>query len=212
MIESRRLLASFVAIVHLCVGSLLAVATPVSAQTADAEPPSIEFERVDEGIAGDTQVFSANVTDDREIDVVTLYYRLGSSEPYQSVAMIALAGTSIHTATVATEGSDATVVQYYIEARDTAGNRSIQGFAFDPIERQLVQPGQPLATGPVDDAVPAPIKPGRSTGRKIFYGVLGALAVGALAAAVSSGGGGGGGSPAADGADTIPLTITVDPL
>lgn len=207
----RRLFATFVAIVHMLTFCLLAVATPAAAQTPDSEPPVIDFERLNEGVQGDTQAFSAMVTDDRGVDRVTLFYRLDPQSRYESTSMISLAGTSIYTATVPTAGVEATVLQYYIEARDSAGNRSIQGFAFDPIERQLVPPGQPLAAAPAVDTAPAPIEPGISTGRKVLYGVLGVLALGAIAAA-AGGSGGGGGGPSADDPGTIPLTITVDPL
>lgn len=210
MREYRQLVCSLVAVVHVCVTSLFAIATPAHAQAVDVEPPVIEYESIAQGVLGDTQVFSTSVVDDKELVEVTLYYRFGSDAPYDSVSMIALAGTSIHTASVPTFPDSEPVLQYYLEARDSAGNRSIQGFAFDPLERVLVAAESAEPQTAVGASEPLATD-GISTGRKVFYGVLGILAVGALAAA-AGGSGGGGGAPSADDPNTVPLTITVDPL
>ena len=205
MRASRRPVAALAALVHLFASTLLALPSQALAQAGDTDPPRIEFEPIERGVAGDTQVVSAGITDDVDVESVTLHYRLDPSAPYESVPMEPLGGTSIHSASVETAGTDAEVLQYYVEARNGAGNRSIRGFAFDPLERQLGEAGAPAVA--VDGAsVP---EPGLSTGRKVLYGVLGVIAVGAIAAA--AGGSSGGDEPRADDpGEGIPVTIIVD--
>ncbi len=214
MFEIRRLLSISIAVLHVLITCMLAVSVPASAQSADSDPPVIEFERIEQGVLGDTQVFSATVVDDREVSEVMLHYRFGDQDAYQSIEMIALAGTSIHSASVSTSEESNPVMQYYLEARDSAGNRSIQGFAFDPLERLLFTANDPVASDPMPVPATAPVAAaGMSNGRKVFYGVLGVIAVGALAAAAGGGSDdGGGGNPASDDPGRVPLVITVDPL
>jgi hypothetical protein len=209
----RRFFTVYLAVAHIIATGLMALPSSAAAQAADGEPPVIEYQKIDEGQLGDTQVFSASVTDDRELATVTLHYRLGETADYDSVPMLSLAGTSIHSASVETRGSDAEVLQYYLEARDAAGNRSIQGFAFDPIERVLVSSDR-LAAPAVATAVAVPAElstNSMSTGQKVLYGVLGLVVVGAIASA-AGGSGGGSDNLAADDPGTVPLRIFVDQL
>jgi len=192
---------------HLVFATLAGLPCVAHAQASDGEPPSITFERIEEGTRGETQVFSATVADEFAVESVTLHYRLGNDVAYDPVPMMPLSGTDIYTVSVETTGTDADVLQYYIEARDEAGNRSIQGFAFDPIERRLVA----SRGGQVPVAVP-PRTDGISTGRKVLYGVLGVLAVGALVAAAGGDSGGGSDTPLSDDPGNAPLDIIVDPL
>ena len=182
--------------------------SPVRAQSEDRTPPLIDFQPLEEGRRGDTQVFSANVSDDSAIESVTFRYRTDAAEPYRALPMEPLGGTDIYTVSI--DGADASAesIQYYIEAIDEARNRSIEGFAFDPLERVLVEPGVPIV-----DAAPAPDAPstGLSTGQKILYGVLGVVVVGAIAAAAGGGGGSDGGRPLGDDTD-VPVTVVVDPI
>ena len=183
-------------------------ASPARAQVEDNAPPAIEFQPLAEGRRGDTQVFSASVSDDSAVESVTLRYRLEPGEPYASLPMKPLGGTDIYTASVAGADTEAESIQYYIEAIDAAGNRSIEGFAFDPLERVLRAPGVPIAG-------PAPategLASGLTTGQKILYGVLGVVVVGAIAAAAGGGGSSGGGQPLGDDTD-VPVTVVVDPV
>ena len=173
----------------------------VNAQSTDIEPPVIEFEAVSSGNAGDSQVFAATVADNTEIASVTLYYRFAESTAYLNRPLNMLGNSGIYTATISSEELPpaATFIQYYIEAFDTAGNRALQGFAFDPIERQLVTPKAPVAqvtNEPVETT-------GMSFNRKLLYGAVGLLVVGVLASAA----GGGSGSSAG-----VPVTVVVDQL
>lgn len=173
----------------------------VNAQSTDIEPPVIEFEAVSSGNAGDSQVFAATVADNTQIASVTLYYRFAESTAYQNRPLNMLGSSGIYTVTISSEElpPSATFIQYYIEAFDVAGNRALQGFAFDPIERQLVTPQAPVA-----QATNEPVEAsGMSLNRKLLYGAVGLLVVGVLASAA-----GGGGSSSAG----VPVTVVVDQL
>lgn len=210
--NGRRALTAWLALCHLLLA--LAVAPPTFAQSGDDEPPLIEFEPLAEGRRGDTQVFSAKVSDDVAIESVTLRYRLSADESYRSAPMVPLAGTAIHSASIEIPGDEVSSIQYYIEAKDTSGNRSIEGFAFDPLERRLVEQPVPIAQAPASGSVEPASEVqagGMSTGRKVLYGVLGVVAIGAIAAAASGGGGSDGGTPQSDDPG-VNVRVVVDPL
>lgn len=200
----------------LCQPLALVGVSPVLAQEgSDIEAPRIAFEPLEEGRLGDTQVFSARIRDDVGVESATLYYRLSPEAPYEAVAMEAIGGTDVHLASLEGLGEDATMIQYYLEARDAAGNRGYEGFAFDPFERRLVAGGTPASSAAVPAVAesPPPAESGMSTGRKVLYGVLGLIAVGALVAAADSGGGSdSGGSPLDDPGTEVPVDLIVDPL
>ena len=198
-----KLTSVLVATAHLLASVFMVVTA--QAQVIDVDPPTIELEAVDEGIRGETQVFSATVEDNNEVSMMTLHYRFGNTSNYQSVPMSPIAGTSIYTASVDTSDTSITLIQYYMEARDSGGNRTVQGFAFDPFERVLVEQQEVVATAPAGTAV-VPAAPVRmSTQRKVIYGLLGVLVVGGLVAASSSSSGSGGGAD-----EEVDLTIFVD--
>ena len=190
-------------VVTWCSVLLMIMQQAVFAQTRiaevdlDIDPPVIDHEALEVGVAGEQQTFSALVIDDKGIDYVDLYYRSGSSREYSKVPM-QLNGTKQYVATVPTELAQARI-EYYIEAADTGGNRVLKGFPFFPLVRNL--------------DVPAPVAPVVTTsngesadtgGSKLLYVLLGALAVGLLASAGSSGEDDGGGS-----GEQVPLTINI---
>lgn len=198
----QKMLTVTLVVLQLFMQVALVMPTPLWAQVLDTDPPRIDFKPVVEGLKGDSQVFSATVSDDLELADVVLHYRLDGESVYQNRTMTPIGSTGIFTTTVKIDDS-VDVIQYYIEATDKAGNRTLQGFAFDPIERQLLESQVPAAQlARLEE--PAP---GLSTGRKILYGVLGLIVVGALASAASGSGSGTGGS-----SQTVPVTITVRPL
>ena len=219
----RRALVWAVALCHLLI---VPFSSPAFAQSGDAgaadgidrEPPVIEFEPLGDGRRGDAQVFSVRVTDDVDVASVALRYRLSAEVPYRTATMRRLGGTDLYTVSLPGAETDVAAIQYYIVARDEAGNRSIEGFAFDPLERRLVDRttsadaagSAPTASEPTSPTVSVE---GMSTGRKVLYGVLGVIAVGALAAAVGGGDGGDGGGPQADepGGSDVPVTFVIDP-
>jgi len=177
----------------------------------DTEPPKVDLQLVETGVAGDSQVFSATITDDEGVAEVVLYYRIeGGNTTYSRVLMSAIPGTSIYSVAVEPENDDPMVIEYYINAADEAGNRVVRGFAFDPLRRVLETGSSSIANAPTSPAATQPAVPssgGLSTGKKILYGVLGVLAVGAIAAAA----GGDSSDPEPPGTTQIPVTFVSDP-
>lgn len=201
--------SALVAAAHLVCSVLIVAPGLVHAQseTIDVDPPTIQLEAVVEGVRGETQVFSATVEDNNQVSSMTLHYRFGKDTSYLSVPMSAILGTSIYTASIDTSDTTAGVIQYYMEARDAGGNRTVQGFAFDPFERALIEDNALVANEPIATAPVEPVASTRmSTQRKIIYGVLGVLVVGGLAAASSGGSSGSGTSSTGQ----VDLTIFVD--
>jgi len=120
--------------------------------------------------------------------------------------------TELYTYTIAADliDSSAERIEYYIDARDATGNRTLQGVSFDPLKRVLVDPAEEFQavsdTGSSDRFLSIS---SLSTTQKIVYGALGVLVVGALIAASSSSGGSGGGAATTTGPE---VTITIAPL
>ena len=54
----------------------------------DFDPPVIDHESLVTGIAGELQVFSALVVDDRGLEEVTLYYRNATGQDYQQICLL----------------------------------------------------------------------------------------------------------------------------
>lgn len=205
---SKRLITGCLAALQLLVCIFTTAPVSVWAQSSDAEPPMVDFRPVAEGVHGDSQVFAATVSDNVGVASVTLHFRLDGESLYETREMQALGNTDIYTTTIETNDAieAVTSIQYYIEASDAAGNRTLEGFAFDPIERLLVD--QQVAIDENSDELSsdssATPSAGMSTGRKVLYGILGVIVVGALAS--SSSGGGGSAQPG------VNVTVVVDPL
>ena len=167
----------------------------------DLEPPIVEHEVLERGAAGDAQEFVATVVDDRELAEVLLFHRFAGEAAFERTPMRRLAESAVHTASVPTSAAETRAIEYYIQARDAAGNRVIRGYAFSPLVRRI---GDGSAPGALAGDVPGePASSGGGTRRWLYIG-LGVLAVGAAAAAL---GGDDGGSEA--GPNTF--TVTLDP-
>jgi len=208
---ARRASLAGLAALHLLMTLVLTV--PVAqAQDNDSVSPRIVFEPLGESRRGSKQVFTATVTDDVGVERVVLHHRSAGAERYDAVAMAPLGGTGIYTASITSPAASVEAIEFYIEARDLAGNRSIEGFAFDPLERRLVD-ASPIAGNTASPTTEGPTASGMSTSRKVLYGVLGVLAIGAIAAAAGGGGGGDSGAPLGDDpGGSVTVTIVADPL
>lgn len=167
----------------------------------DIDPPVIDHEALEIGVAGESQLFSAQIIDDKGIEYVDMYYRASANNDYLKAPMAATSGSDRYTVTVPTELGQARI-EYYIEAADTGGNRVLKGFPFFPLVRNL--------------NVPVPVQPTITTSTsveesgggqsKLLYVLLGALAVGLLVSASSGGDGNDNGT--GTGGD-VPLTINI---
>ncbi|OED37681.1 hypothetical protein AB833_22705 [Chromatiales bacterium (ex Bugula neritina AB1)] len=170
----------------------------------DLDPPVIDHEALVRGVAGEPQLFSAVIVDDRGIESVQLFYRPATDGEYTSVPMT-LSGSS-YIATLQTDENQRRI-EYYIEVLDTGGNRVLKGFPFYPLVRGLSIPKapQPQITQPPP---PSQQEPAKKSGNTVLYVMLGVLALGLLAGASGGGSGGGGDSQPSN---QVPLTINVSP-
>ena len=138
--------------------------SPAMAQTApDVESPIIEIEAVLEADAGSTQVFTALVADDRSLKDVTLYHRRAGRQAFDRALMLPRGIAGYYSVELATDPDDLRPIEYYVQARDQGGNRSISGFAFDPYQRKInasntvVEPVE--LTTPAEPVVKATVTP-----------------------------------------------------
>jgi hypothetical protein len=201
LFNTRRMIAGLIVFFQLSMGLFSTIPRLASAQATDIVPPVIDFEAIKTGTLGDSQVFAATVTDDVSVQSVELFYRFAENTGYQSRQMNMLGSSGIFTVTLDSLEipEKANFVQYYIEAFDGVGNRALQGFAFDPLERQLVSLNE-VAVTPAGESIPTD---GMPLNRKIIYGAVGLLILGAIASSSSSGGGSSTG---------VPVTVVVDQL
>ena len=132
-----------------------ALAPPLHAQSElDVEPPLIEHEIVESGVAGEPQEFRATVVDDRALEEVLLFHRRADEETFVRLPMRRVASSTTFTATVETEAGDERAIEYYLQARDEAGNRVIKGYAFSPLVRAMGAGGTSAGRGDVGEDAP----------------------------------------------------------
>ena len=195
-----------------------------AAQTRDGidlEPPLIEHEVLAEAEPAPVQSFVAQVVDDRELASVRLFWRLAGQTRFEPMPMVRVAGSSTWTARVPTPDGEARAIEYWIEARDVGGNRTVRGFAFSPLVRRIGTapgraadrggPGRPRESrggAPTPGVDGAPSEGG--TGRGALWVVLGALGVALVVGLAASSGGGSGGGGECD-AEGCEVTLVFDP-
>ena len=161
----------------------------------DVEPPLIEHDIIQQAEADIRQTFVASVVDDQELDSVVFYYRFVGETSYSRYVMMRVSFSSSYVAQIPTNPNDLSPIEYYIEARDTSGNRTVRGYTFSPLVRQLVpgvsdEPGGALPTG-ADGSAGAQGDQSHSGAKvhKAVYVVAGVLLLGLLASAADSSGG-----------------------
>lgn len=155
--------------------------SPAAAQPLggfDVEPPLIEHVTVPLAPAALRQDFVAEVTDDNLLSSVTLHWRFEGETRYATATMNRAGDSDTWSAQVPTSPEESRAIEYYLEARDAGGNRTVRGFVFSPLVRRIA--GQ--------DAAPSAPPPSVERSRVIYY-VLGALAIGVIAGFASAGGG-----------------------
>jgi len=187
----------------------------------DVEPPLIEHDIVDQAEADIRQTFVASVVDDQELDSVLLFYRFAGESSYSRYVMMRVSFSSSFVAQIPTNPSDLTPIEYYIQARDTSGNRTVRGYNFSPLVRQIVPviPDAQIAANHSSansgSGISGSELPGStSTGPKVHkavYVVAGVLLLGLIASAAGSSSGSSTPSPGGDcGAGGCRLTLTVN--
>ncbi len=172
----------------------------------DVEPPLIEHEIVSAVEAGIRQSFFATVVDDNELDSVSLFYRFAKDPTYSNVLMKRVSYSSTYIAHVPTDATSDRNIEYYIQARDKAGNRTVRGYAFNPLVREITVK-EAAATPPL--VVPVKEEPKRNIVRTAAYVTVGIVVLGLVANSLASSSGGGGSTTPACADGACPVTIIV---
>ncbi|MBV1881769.1 MAG: hypothetical protein KUG82_09060 [Pseudomonadales bacterium] len=193
----------------LCQLSLL---IPLSLQAADlALPPDdviapeIQHLPLLEKIANnDSQIISATVTDDVAVQSVILFFRSSGTLTFNQRRMNRVGDTDIYSATLRTEELISSGLEYYIQAKDLAGNKILRGHSFTPltikIKRKITDdPSSSTTERLVNTSTQDPQK--KSLLKNKWFWIAGAVILGAAA----GGGDGDGEKPS----ETGNLAITV---
>ena len=217
---------SVVCIVWFTVCQFLLGVAPAWAQAtdegffADVEPPLIEHEVGGEFDSDIEQTFVAVVVDDEQLNSVRLFYRFENQLTFNSAVMNRVSFSSTYIVRVPTDPASGLDIQYYIQASDLSGNRTVRGFAFSPLLRLINAPAVEQDNALIAEQAPVSSTTAQSTGNvpetssrsRVVYYILGALAVGAIAAAASGGGGGSDGGTGSGGCSDgrCDVSITID--
>jgi len=170
----------------------------------DVEPPLIEHRIVTNVDANSRQSFFATVVDDGELDSVNLFYRFQDDPTYNTVLMQRVSFSSTFIVHIPTDNASGRNIEYYIQAIDTAGNRTVRGYAFNPLLREINTPEGGVKPSPAQQSPSMFEAIGER--KNVIFIVLGALAVGALATTLSTNGSDkGGGCP--NGVCTITINV-----
>lgn len=175
--------------------------------TPDIRSPVIELDVIAESTADNAQLFTAKVIEDKLLKDVLLYHRRAGQQPFTPTAMVQTGDSNSFSVSLATDPTDLRAIEYYIQARDEGGNRTVEGFAFDPYTRFLT-PSKQVADTTVTPVVVAKSEPAVSeaTGKiRWWHIVAGVLVVGAVSSLSSSGGS----ADNSAGGETVPLTLNI---
>ena len=189
-------------------------------ENVDVEPPLIEHDVIAQSEAYIRQTFVATVVDDEELERVQLFYRFAGETSYSRYTMTRLSFSSTYVAQIPTDPDSTTAIEYYLQARDTSGNRTVRGYTFSPLLREIVAP-EPVGPAPGAleagaDTAPVVDADASSGIPKFVYIIGGVLLIGLIAGAAGGSGGGGGGGGTGDVGECTTagcrLTVTVQPF
>lgn len=176
----------------------------------DVEPPLIEHDVIAEAEADIRQTFVATVVDDQDLDSVLFYYRYAGETSFSRYLMMQVSFSSTYIAQIPTDPESTKAIEYYIQARDTSGNRTVRGYTFSPLVRNIIPAVvADTALQATTETVPqGALESSESKIPKAVYIVGGVLLLGLIASAASSSGGGSDGDSCA--ANGCRLTLTVN--
>jgi len=181
---------------------------PAFGQNFDTVGPVIELEELTVGEAAQTQVFTVLIAEDVLLRDAALYYRREGQLPFTPAPMQALGDTGYYSVSIPTDSTDLRTIEYYVQARDEAGNRTVSGFAFDPYQRRL-QPSSKITTNTESQTTVEPIPTSKEEAnippilrQRWVQVALGVVAVGIVASLASSSGG--------SDSEVVPLTFNLE--
>lgn len=160
-----------------------------------------------------TYYFAAEVTDDVEVQSVTLFYRTKGDQQYVAIPMRS-AKPPLYTALLSPDSVKAPGIEYYIQAKDSSGNAVLVGAAFSPLSMAVAAPvttdGKPVQqTSSVSESSRADESDTeKKSGVSKWWWVAAGVVVVALVAGGGGGGGGGGDDPIPPPATTGGITVT----
>lgn len=181
--QRGRRLAAFV-----CLLFSMSVWAQESNPLADTTPPVIELETLDNVFADQSQVFTVQIAEETELRDATFYYRRSGELPFSATPMSAIGNSGFYSAAIPTDPNDLRAIEYYIQARDISGNRTVSGFAFDPYIRRL-SPAQETIEQPVQATQPTADQSGPAISEPFYKKrwvqiAIGVVAVGVIASSI----------------------------
>jgi hypothetical protein len=192
----RSLIARLTALITALGVGMMSTANAWAQLSFDVAAPVISHSVAESaGLAGSSQTITATVTDNDQVQSVTLFHRSDSNHVFSQTTMSA-GVQNTWLATIDTGTGDSRI-EYYLTATDVQGNRVQKGTADNPLVLPLLVPESTLATSEPTPSVTVPPTPeirdsdlaGAATQRPNWLLIgLGVLALGVLAGA--SGGGG----------------------
>lgn len=177
-----------------------------SAATLDVESPGIQFDQGDMEIVEGVKLFTAVVTDNIAVAMVTLYYKNAGDVSFKAKEMKKdNSQTDVYSVELWVDPVIATSLELYIKAEDVSGNSVFEGQKFSPLTYKVV---------PRKDSAPAQKKvaelnkdeekEGMSTWKKVLIGVGTVALIG-----IATGGGGGGDVSGGDTTGSITITTPI---
>lgn len=122
--------------VCLVVASINSPSLHAQGKDVDFVVPEIAQVQIVRTELGQTLTITATVKDDRALDFVTLHHRSGEAGGFTAEQMQQTTANRFET-TVIPQNKAADLFQYYIEASDTSGNLTYNGYAFNPRTWQI---------------------------------------------------------------------------
>ena len=192
----------------------LALLIPLSLQAADlalppddVSAPEVQHSPLLEKVANnESQIISATVTDDVAVQSVILFFRPSGIPTFNQRRMNRVGDSDIYSATLRAEELISSGLEYYIQAKDLAGNKILRGHSFTPLTidiKHKIADEPRSSTTERFASTPAPDPQKKSILKNKWFWIAGAVILGAAA------GSGGGGSGEEEASNTGSLAVSV---
>ena len=166
---------------------------PAFVYADDVAAPHIVYTPASAAVtAGVGYKIEATVKDDQQIDVVTLFYRTLGEVMYKEVQMTRRPDSDVYIASLPDVDIREPGLEYYLMAKDQAGNSVMRGFSFEPLKLTVNPAVKPSVVADVvtetpsmETRIPAAPETKSATSKWLWIG-LSVLAVGAAVAAGGS--------------------------